>query len=78
MVPVWWVSLVLGGGNEGRSATLHGAFAGAGGVRLCESTRGVVCLHGFSMLGHHGQHGCFFRRQYKSVRGGFVHGGSTL
>jgi hypothetical protein len=49
MVPVWWVSLVLGGGREVRSATLHGASTGAGGVHLCENTRGVGCLHSDSM-----------------------------
>jgi hypothetical protein len=78
MVPVWWVSLVLGGDKEGRSAILHGACAGAGGVHLCESTRGVGCLHGASLLGHHGQHGCVFRRQYNSVGGGFAHGEGIL
>ncbi len=64
-------------GREGRSATLHGACAGAGGVHLCESTRGVGCLHGDSMVGHHGQHGCAFRCQYRSMGREVLHVGST-
>jgi hypothetical protein len=70
MVPVWWVSIGLGGG-EGRSATLHGVSTGVGPILVKVCVYRVGGLHGDSMVGQHCSNGCGFRCQYKSVGGGF-------